>query len=290
MSEQELNPKALYCQDNEKTRRFLQGQIMANVERITTMKLQYTAFCNPKGRVVTSLWIYKDHEHWWLIFANERSRKLCLETWENFAKVSRIELLSSQYNFIPLINSQNSEHSKLTDLAANHASPHLFITRPSAHNDMGYLILPPETPLPQDLTTYHQPQSWIRSSLLDGRVELSITESLLFTPHMLQLDQIPNALCLQKGCFVGQEIIARTHHLGKTKRKLFCYQLQSSPKAPEQQSIADQEGQVAGKIIRSIYSQSHLDACFWILATNPPPALFYQGKALSLIRSCQEVL
>lgn len=44
-----------------------------------------------------------------------------------------------------------------------------------------------------------------------------------FTPHILRLDE-HNALSFTKGCFVGYEPIARTHRLGKVKRKL-AYQV-----------------------------------------------------------------
>lgn len=39
-----------------------------------------------------------------------------------------------------------------------------------------------------------------------------------FTPHMLGYDHL-GAIAWDKGCFVGQESIARTHHLGQIKRR-----------------------------------------------------------------------
>ena len=39
-----------------------------------------------------------------------------------------------------------------------------------------------------------------------------------FTPHMLNLDRL-DAISLDKGCYTGQEIVARTHYKGKTKRR-----------------------------------------------------------------------
>jgi folate-binding protein YgfZ len=51
-----------------------------------------------------------------------------------------------------------------------------------------------------------------------------------FTPHMLNLDLI-GAVSLDKGCYPGQEIVARTHYRGKTKRRLFRFQ-SDEPVAP----------------------------------------------------------
>jgi folate-binding protein YgfZ len=43
-------------------------------------------------------------------------------------------------------------------------------------------------------------------------------QSEQFTPHMLNLD-LMDAISLTKGCYTGQEIVARTHYKGATKRR-----------------------------------------------------------------------
>ncbi len=43
-----------------------------------------------------------------------------------------------------------------------------------------------------------------------------------FTPHMLNLDLL-DAISLDKGCYTGQEIVARTHYKGATKRRTLRY-------------------------------------------------------------------
>ena len=47
---------------------------------------------------------------------------------------------------------------------------------------------------------------------------------------MLNLDLI-GAVSLDKGCYPGQEIVARTHYRGKTKRRLFRF-TSDEPVAP----------------------------------------------------------
>ncbi len=51
-----------------------------------------------------------------------------------------------------------------------------------------------------------------------------------FTPHMLNLDLI-GAVSLDKGCYPGQEIVARTYYRGKTKRRMFRFE-SSEPVSP----------------------------------------------------------
>ena len=51
-----------------------------------------------------------------------------------------------------------------------------------------------------------------------------------FTPHMLNLDLL-DAISLEKGCYTGQEIVARTHYRGKTKRRCLRFET-SKPVSP----------------------------------------------------------
>lgn len=51
------------------------------------------------------------------------------------------------------------------------------------------------------------------------------TQSEEFTPHMLNLDLL-DAISMDKGCYTGQEVVARTHYRGKTKRR--CLRFEST--------------------------------------------------------------
>jgi folate-binding protein YgfZ len=63
------------------------------------------------------------------------------------------------------------------------------------------------------------PERLIRAGI--PTVDASNTE--LFTPHMLNLDKL-GAISFAKGCYTGQEIVARTEHLGASKRRLMRYE------------------------------------------------------------------
>ena len=52
----------------------------------------------------------------------------------------------------------------------------------------------------------------------DGIPWIGAAQAEEFTPHMLNLDLL-DAISLDKGCYTGQEIVARTHYKGATKRR-----------------------------------------------------------------------
>jgi folate-binding protein YgfZ len=69
-----------------------------------------------------------------------------------------------------------------------------------------------------DLGIAAAPEDWLRDELRAGRPEVWQAQSEQFTPHMLNLDLL-GAISFDKGCYPGQEIVARTHYRGATKRR-----------------------------------------------------------------------
>ena len=59
--------------------------------------------------------------------------------------------------------------------------------------------------------------------IANGFPFIGATQSGHFTPHMLNLD-ILGAVSVDKGCYPGQEIVARTHFRGATKRRLMRFE------------------------------------------------------------------
>jgi folate-binding protein YgfZ len=78
--------------------------------------------------------------------------------------------------------------------------------------------LQPAPASPGDLGITGPVEDWLLANLRAGRAEIWQAQSEVFTPHMLNLDLI-GAVSFDKGCYPGQEIVARTHYRGATKRR-----------------------------------------------------------------------
>lgn len=80
-----------------------------------------------------------------------------------------------------------------------------------------------------------------------GHPVIGAAQSEAFTPHMLNLDLL-DAISLDKGCYTGQEIVARTHYKGATKRRT----LRFSTNGPVQ--IGDKvtrDGRAIGEVLNT---------------------------------------
>lgn len=73
-----------------------------------------------------------------------------------------------------------------------------------------------------------------------------------FVPQMANLELL-GGVSFQKGCYPGQEIVARTQHLGKLKRRMYLAHLaaECAPAPGDELFSADLEGQASGMIVNS---------------------------------------
>ena len=80
-------------------------------------------------------------------------------------------------------------------------------------------------------------------------------QSEKFTPHMLNLDLL-GAISLDKGCYTGQEIVARTHYKGATKRRTMKFESREPVSAGDKVSDGERDiGEVlnaAGNLLLAI--------------------------------------
>ncbi len=66
------------------------------------------------------------------------------------------------------------------------------------------------------------PADWERTGIADGEPPVHPDTSALWLPQMLNLDLL-SAVSFTKGCYLGQEIVARAQHLGHIKRRMLRY-------------------------------------------------------------------
>ena len=88
--------------------------------------------------------------------------------------------------------------------------------------------------------------AWEQREIEAGIPEVYPETSGEFVAQMLNLDRI-GAVSFTKGCYPGQEIVARAHHLGRVKRRAQVFRLPGPPPAPGA-ALEDP----AGKVVRAV--------------------------------------
>jgi folate-binding protein YgfZ len=207
---------------------FLQGQLTCNVDELSESKSFFTAFCNAKGRTISTLLIIKTADAFLLILPKALAEKVIAKL-QMYILRSDVQLHDST-NELCLIGI-SSTHSDLLPSSPNTDfdvtnSKEIIVKFPS--KNFRYLII---SSMPQISILWNQlrqnhnlsinnSDSWIYQDISAGIPWLSEATSEQYIPQMLNIDKL-GGISFTKGCYTGQEIIARTHYLGKAKRELF---------------------------------------------------------------------
>jgi folate-binding protein YgfZ len=76
-----------------------------------------------------------------------------------------------------------------------------------------------------------------------------------FVPQMVNFDLI-GGINFKKGCYPGQEIVARMHYLGKLKRRMYLAHVEADAKPGDELYSEDMAGQACGMIANAVPSPS----------------------------------
>ena len=249
---------------------FLHGQFINDLNLIEEPAAQLSAWCNPKGQVITNFLVVNTGISYLLLFKQDLKafvqKRLGMFIMRSDVAIEDITETS------PLVGLTNiNDLSALgSDIPTNAGEVHavdglIIICHPD--NSGRYLITGSIEALKNkipELTKSLQLASsrvWSLLDILVGLPWINSTTQEQFLPQMLNLDAL-NGLSYQKGCYPGQEVIARLHYRGEIKKRLQLiksdHELNVGDKLYQQQS----ENNV-GTIINSA---SHPDGSYYSLA------------------------
>lgn len=103
-----------------------------------------------------------------------------------------------------------------------------------------------------------------------------------FVPQMANLDLL-GGISFKKGCYTGQEIVARVHYLGQLKRRLFVAQMEGPAPAPGSSVQIDGEEQAVGEIVDAVTRGQRARASVVLQLSSRDAALHVGGHRLTLI-------
>lgn len=215
---------------------FLHGQFSSDVQNMPEGGIQLSAWCNPKGQVVVNFIIVRFADEFFLLLPDEMK--------DGFIKRLRMYILRADVtledcsNSFPCLGIKHKAGDQPTILEiAGRLSSHERATRDNGlvmlHlpvNRNRVIIFGPvqgiETTWSEMQQTYSRVGShyWQLFDILDGLPWIHATTTESFLPQLLNMDQL-QAVSFNKGCFPGQEIIARLHYKGKTKQQMIIASL-----------------------------------------------------------------
>lgn len=244
---------------------FLQGQLTCDLNQLSESQSVLGAYCNRQGRVIANF-IITEQDNNYLLLLPSSTAEICQQQLKKFALFSKVTIQAEQTtHIIGEINTDQAKTLKPKAYNTKRDANHLSINIPTQY---GQRCITLSNTLPPNVSTDN---TWQLMDIADGIPWVSAKTSQRFTIQQLRLDQL-GAVSFTKGCFLGQEIVARTHYRGKTKQQLICAQI-GQTSIEDQQNITDPDQKVIGNIINDEAiddKQQLLLACVNINARNAP--------------------
>ena len=261
----------------EDARAFLNSQLSSDVKSLATGHWQLSSYSTPKGRALATFVVAAQGapDTFWLVtrhsVAAPTFKRLAM-----FVLRSKVQWAHEAYALIGVGGAAGAEALAAllggepptpgTCVAPADAAPLATLARPASEAgplliglqaDAWWLLLP-ETAVAAVGETLRRTLAeidaahWDAIEVAAGRpwVESATVES--FVPQMLNLD-LTGGVSFKKGCYPGQEIVARTQYLGKVKRRMLrfgCELVGAAPPAPGAPLyVAGVAGQAVGEVV-----------------------------------------
>lgn len=229
---------------------FLQGQITCDLRELQPAHALHAAACSVQGRVQVLFLVLRDGENLLLVALRTQLPALLrrLQPYVLRAKVQFADL-SDTYSVLGLAGT----NAAALPLEADSLRVGYGVS--AAQAQARYLLLVPTVGLNQVLARARNAgiqiggqEVWTRLDIRDGIPEVPPELSEEFLPQMLNLDLL-GGLSFQKGCYTGQEPIARTRHLGHLKRRMYAGRGAAGLAVGQPLLLAGME-QPAGRLVR----------------------------------------
>ena len=199
--------------------RFLQGQVTCDVEQLSAEHSLIGARCNPKGRALSSFRLVQASDDQLLMIMDHSLLQSSIDDLSKFAAFFKVQLTdaSEQYHCIGL----TGQHSTLN--TSTLVTKKIITSQISDNRQL--LIIPDDQAetLWLSLTKRTTPvgtEFWELQDIKNGIANVQLETSAMFIPQMLNLQAI-DAISFKKGCYTGQEVVARMKYLGKIKRRMY---------------------------------------------------------------------
>ena len=212
--------------------KFLQGQLTCNLNYLSDTQASLGARCTQKGRMQSSFRILLEGDGVLMAMASELLEPQLADL-KKYAVFSKSKLTDESAAWVRFglehgdaaLNALGLHLPAVTDSVARHGG--LVAIRVSPDRAELWVAANQAAAVKQQLAAVlaeGELNQWLLGQIRAGIGQVMAGTRELFIPQMLNLQAI-GGVSFKKGCYTGQEIVARMQYLGKLKRRLYRLQL-----------------------------------------------------------------
>ena len=275
--------------------KFLQGQLTCNLNYLSDTQASLGARCTQKGRMQSSFRILLEGDGVLLAMASEllepqladlkkyavfSKSKLTDESaaWVRFGLVEADTALTALGLDLPPDTDSVARHAGLIAIRVSPGRTELWAPAAQAQS----LATQLSSTLAQGSLN-----DWLLGQIRAGIGQVMPATRELFIPQMLNLQAV-GGVSFKKGCYTGQEIVARMQYLGKLKRRLYRLQLDASDlPEPGTALFAPTHGSSIGEVVLAAHAEQGIELLAVLQAEAAEGANLHlgalEGPALHLL-------
>jgi tRNA-modifying protein YgfZ len=250
---------------------FLQGQVTNDVMHLagseSIASAHFTAYCNPKGRMLALFLAFAQHNsqlgNYIHLQLNRELLEPIMKRLKMYVMRSKVDIQDVSNSLLTLGIDGPQAASMLVSLFNNiPTNDYQIITHdntvilklPTIEGHTRFQIFCDVNQAPAIFNTLKEncelvaKPHWDWLDIQMGIPDISLRTQEQFVPQMLNLDLL-NGINFKKGCYTGQEIVARTHYLGSVKRRTYLAETSGNPQAGDK--VTTQDNTEVGQIVRS---------------------------------------
>lgn len=241
---------------------FLQGQFTNDIRKVTDAHSQLSGLCNPKGRLLATFRAFHRSDSYYLCLPDTMLEDV-IKRLRMFVLRSKVTLEDASDTFVHLGVSGGDAEEELrkcvgelpeTVDAVVQAGNHTIIRVPGINPSYEiFTTVDDARQLWDRLNVQSAPigaNAWQLLDIQAGIPVISPQTREAFVPQMTNL-QLIDGVSFQKGCYTGQEIVARMQYLGKLKRRMYRARVGNTPTLTGEEEIfaAGNRQQSVGKLV-----------------------------------------
>lgn len=269
-----LSDRGLIKIHGEDAESFLQNQLTNDIRNVTETTHQPSAWCSPKGRIIANFRIFKRGDSFYLAVSTDLI-EVVLKKLRKYVMMSKVTLEDATESLVHFGFAGEKAEKELQDVLdldckTNEEACQLVPTGTSdtlRYKTLSILRLPGTVPrfeifgelddakkLWEHCNVQAAPVSsngWHYLNILAGLPVITEASSEAWIPQMVNYIAI-GGVDFKKGCYPGQEVVARLNYLGKTKRRMYHIEIDTDKLPAVGDAIASNSDEDAGKILNAV--------------------------------------
>jgi len=242
---------------------FLQNLLTNDVNALQINQSQLSGFCNPKGRLLTVFQLIRREGDYLLLLPNDLAASIA-QRLTMFKLRSKVDItIADDLHAFGLIHIDSDMDSE-KPWQGGQTDDGLQLRQPG--DIIRHLVVADATQC-QRLADYLN-KGWQLAAeaywqLLDIEAGLPMVfadSKEAFTPQQLNLELV-GGVSFKKGCYPGQEVVARLHYLGSPSRRMFLGTIQSTQLPAINAVVTDASGEILGHVVQAQFMKSGSILC-----------------------------